>query len=111
NVMLAAAPASPSGMRVPQPGLGVQAEQRGFFAGGPGGGPAAPSPRPVAPAGRGVFGGPAAGRPGWGRGGRAAGGRLESVRPQLRAELDRLAAMPAPDLLYLADLGTRLRAL
>ncbi|RVX39390.1 Ca-activated chloride channel family protein [Nonomuraea polychroma] len=38
-------------------------------------------------------------------------GRLESVRPQLEAELDRLTALPAPDLLYLADLGSRLAAL
>ncbi|MEV4090505.1 hypothetical protein AB0J43_60585, partial [Nonomuraea fuscirosea] len=43
-------------------------------------------------------------------GGRA-GHRLESVRPQLAAELDRLTALPLPDLLYLADLGTRLAAL
>ncbi|MEV5324222.1 VIT domain-containing protein [Nonomuraea sp. N2-4H] len=124
NVMLAAAPASPSGMRVPQPGLGIQAEQ-GFFAGGP----PAPASGPGSPAGgrtaygrsgvargrtaggRGSGGGPVAGRFGRGGRGRAAGGRLESVRPQLLAELDRLTAMPAPDLLYLADLGTRLQAL
>ncbi len=36
---------------------------------------------------------------------------LEAVRPQLAAELDRLKALPAPDLTYLADLGTRLAAL
>ncbi|MEU1385496.1 MULTISPECIES: VIT domain-containing protein [unclassified Nonomuraea] len=37
--------------------------------------------------------------------------RLESVRPQLKAELDRLKAMRVPDALYLADLGSRLAAL
>ncbi|MCK2220733.1 VWA domain-containing protein [Actinomadura sp. ATCC 31491] len=36
---------------------------------------------------------------------------LESVRPQLVAELERLRSLPAPDLTYLADLGTRLAAL
>ncbi|MEV1176649.1 hypothetical protein [Nonomuraea sp. NPDC049784] len=36
---------------------------------------------------------------------------LESVRPQLVAELDRLKALPMADLLYLADLGSRLAAL
>ncbi|MER6577012.1 VIT domain-containing protein [Nonomuraea sp. NPDC001023] len=37
--------------------------------------------------------------------------RLESVRPQLKAELDRLRAMRVPDAPYLADLGSRLAAL
>jgi Ca-activated chloride channel family protein len=47
----------------------------------------------------------------WGRPGARPAHRLDSVRPQLTAELDRLRALPAPDLLYLADLGTRLAAL
>ncbi|NRQ37847.1 VWA domain-containing protein [Nonomuraea sp. NN258] len=78
--------------------------------GGPGvpgspGSPGAPRPprmpRPAQPA-------PRVPHPG-GRGRDA--DRLESVRPQLRAELDRLNALPGPDLFYLADLGSRLSAL
>ncbi|MEV4477645.1 VIT domain-containing protein [Nonomuraea sp. NPDC049504] len=105
NVMLAAAPASPARMRTPQPGLssaGGMEMERGFLTGGPQDGgalPPSPAPMPMGP------GGPRRGR------GRVAGGRLESVRPQLVAELDRLRALAAPDLLYLADLGTRLAAL
>jgi Ca-activated chloride channel family protein len=36
---------------------------------------------------------------------------LDTVRAQLVAELDRLKALGAPDVLYLADLGSRLAAL
>ncbi|MFG2072630.1 VIT domain-containing protein [Nonomuraea maritima] len=42
---------------------------------------------------------------------RGAGRPVETVRPQLVAELERLRALPGPDLAYLADLGTRLAAL
>ncbi|TDD48702.1 VWA domain-containing protein [Nonomuraea terrae] len=104
-----AAPQAASRMGLPRPGLGSARPE--FLAGGgdvsvPGfGGPDAgvrrypPGQPPISPA-------PAPGR----RRGRG-GHRPESVRPQLVAELDRLRALPAPDLLYLADLGTRLAAL
>ncbi|MEV0384454.1 VIT domain-containing protein [Nonomuraea sp. NPDC050643] len=117
TAMLASAPASAPRMRMPRPGLSGTADMdQGFVSGGPesapmpgarpgsapgfGGPPVpppmpAPMPAPKAPGGR----APRAGRP------------LETVRPQLVAELDRLRALPGPDLFYLADLGTRLRAL
>ncbi|MEV0615976.1 VIT domain-containing protein [Nonomuraea sp. NPDC050404] len=106
NVMLASAPGPISSrMRTPAPGLTSADLDQGLVAGGPGyGHPQAGSPPMVAPT-----------TPGGGLLGRARKGRpthrLESVRPQLVAELDRLRALPAPDLLYLADLGTRLAAL
>jgi Ca-activated chloride channel family protein len=119
--MLAAAPAPR--MRMAEPGLSAADVDQGFIAGGPqdagpvpggpgAGRPAMPAPRmpaPNMPTPR----MPAPKLPGGGRpGSRGLGGhRLESVRPQLVAELDRLNALPGPDLLYLADLGTRLAAL
>ncbi|HEX4812396.1 MAG TPA: VIT domain-containing protein [Nonomuraea sp.] len=107
---------------------------RGFLAGGPGGGPGGGlrgRARGGSGRGRGSGGGPVSGQPptpgpltppeapGGGPRRRAAaprfGGRpthrLDTVRPQLEAELDRLNALPAPDVLYLADLGSRLAAL
>lgn len=94
------------------------AEAGGPVAGGPGGFAGAP------PGGSGGgFAPPAAGRMmkrsargrGFARPGAAvpapARHSLESVRPQLVAELDRLKALRAPDLLYLADLGSRLAVL
>src|SRR5690606_41816849 len=36
---------------------------------------------------------------------------LDTVKPQLVAELDRLKVLPAPDAIYLADLGSRLATL
>ncbi|MFC4007691.1 VIT domain-containing protein [Nonomuraea purpurea] len=102
HAMMAAGPASTHRMRLSAPGLNSDAPDflgRGgaeSFAGQP------PMPAPSVPAGgmrgRGAF----APRPAH---------RLESIRPQLVAELDRLKAMPASDLLYLADLGSRLAAL
>ncbi|GAA1675352.1 hypothetical protein GCM10009733_085510 [Nonomuraea maheshkhaliensis] len=112
GVMLAAAPAPPPRMRMPSaPGL---AELDQGFAGGAG---PARGPVPGAPGSGPLFGGPSVpappqvGRGGGGAAGGRAGHRLESVRPQLAAELDRLNALPLPDPLYLADLGTRLAAL
>ncbi|MFC5832461.1 VIT domain-containing protein [Nonomuraea insulae] len=102
NVMLAASSAPSPRMRMPEAGLLDQ----GFGGGQPQSAPAYGGPpmpgqaMPAMPGGGGSRG--YAGR---------AGHRLESVRPQLVAELDRLNALPAPDLLYLADLGTRLTAL
>ncbi|MFC7587565.1 VWA domain-containing protein [Nonomuraea antimicrobica] len=129
NVMLAAAPAPASRMRMPEPGLGPDAADQGLIRGGSGVHGRWPAGRrpgvrgadlrwsragvrqarrrdAQAATGRwpGAPGGPALRR-------RGAGGRPESVRPQLVAELDRLVALPAPDVLYLADLGTRLAAL
>ncbi|MGW2154311.1 VIT domain-containing protein [Nonomuraea sp. NPDC001699] len=95
------------------------------FAPPAGGGPAASSaeaPFPAPPSAGGPAGPPP---PAPGSGGSGFGGspmfappvsprpahRLESVRPQLKAELDRLTAMRVPDALYLADLGSRLAAL
>ncbi|MEV4354464.1 VIT domain-containing protein [Nonomuraea sp. NPDC049625] len=106
----AAPPAAPR-MRMPDPGLGSADASPDFLTGGPAGGGGGfagpPRPAPFAPGGPG--GGP--------RGGRAPksaprpGHPLDSVRPQLVAELDRLKALPMADLLYLADLGSRLAAL
>ncbi|MFG1701749.1 VIT domain-containing protein [Nonomuraea sp. M3C6] len=97
-----AAPAGFGRMRLPESGLGAADMDQGFVAGGPAG-----QPLPGASGGglRGRLGGRSpkyAPRPAH---------RLESVRPQLVAELDRLKAQPVPDLLYLADLGSRLSAL
>ncbi|WP_084774586.1 VIT domain-containing protein [Nonomuraea candida] len=132
NVMLAAGP-SPR-MRMPAPGLASADLDQGFLAGGPAGGglggpesagggvggPEPAAPRPPAPGGPSLPGAPGrppvpGGPPRSVPGRRGApphpAHRLDAVRPQLRAELDRLTALPAPDLLYLADLGTRLAAL
>jgi Ca-activated chloride channel family protein len=128
GMMLTAAPMSAPRMRMPAPGLGQADLDQGFAGGGgqegggpvfggPGGAPggglprSGPAPRPAAPGGPPM---PAPAAPGggrWGRPGARPAHRLDSVRPQLTAELDRLRALPAPDLLYLADLGTRLAAL
>ncbi|WP_188192871.1 VIT domain-containing protein [Nonomuraea sp. SYSU D8015] len=114
HAAMMAMPAAASGMRLPKPGFGAAEMEQGFIAGGPAdlGVQQPPMPAPQAPGG---FPGGAGGRgrgvmPRFTRGPRPAH-RLESVRPQLVAELDRLKALPAPDLLYLADLGTRLAAL
>ncbi|MFI6923665.1 VIT domain-containing protein [Nonomuraea spiralis] len=81
------------------------------FVPGPAGGPppAPGSAGPPAAPGRGFrrggspkFAPPAAPRPAVG---------LETVRPQLTVELERLKAMRVPDALHLADLGSRLAAL
>ncbi|TDD16448.1 VIT domain-containing protein [Nonomuraea diastatica] len=108
HTMMAAGPA-PTGaaavrMRHPQ-GFAPGTEQ-GLLAGGDAGAAGLP-PAPGAPA-----------RPGSPRGGarsrRSAPRRADpvaSVRTQLVAELGRLTALPGPDLLYLADLGSRLAAL
>lgn len=121
NVMLAAAPAAAPMVRMRAPGLGQSGLDQGFVGtgapegespvaggpppyGAPGAGPVLP-PAPAVPGG-----GPRGRRPG-GRGGGGAAHRLDPVLPQLVAELDRLHALPLPDLLYLADLGTRLAAL
>ncbi|MEV4178502.1 VIT domain-containing protein [Nonomuraea sp. NPDC049709] len=115
NAMLAAAPMSVS--RMSGPGLDAADMEQGFVAGGPqAGGFGGPAGRgsggPEAAMPKGPKRAPAA--PGRGRSGMYAGRpthRPESVRPQLVAELDRLRALPVPDLAYLADLGTRLAAL
>ncbi|MEU8360851.1 VIT domain-containing protein [Nonomuraea sp. NPDC048882] len=137
----APAPAAPPRMRMPSaPGLTdldqgfaggagpVPGRPGGAPAsGGPGSGnvPGGPESGPLFGGGEPTFGGPSVpappapagtGRGGWsarrpGSAGGRAGHRVESVRPQLAAELDRLNAMPLPDPLYLADLGTRLAAL
>ncbi|MGN9839558.1 VIT domain-containing protein [Nonomuraea sp. H19] len=111
SMMFAAAygapPAAPQ-MVLPEPGLGAADLEQGFVSGG-GADLMGRQPRMPAP-----------GAPGGGRRSRGTprfrpaprpAHRLESVRPQLVAELDRLTALPAPDLLYLADLGSRLAAL
>lgn len=139
GMMLAAAPMAAPRMRMPAPGLSQADLDQGFVGGGaqeggpafggpgglggdggpsgPGGGPGGGgpayggAPRPATPGGPPM---PAPAAPGggrWGRPGARPAHRLDSVRPQLVAELDRLRALPAPDLLYLADLGTRLAAL
>ncbi|MEV0820272.1 VIT domain-containing protein [Nonomuraea rubra] len=139
GMMLAAAPMAAPRMRMPAPGLSQADLDQGFVGGGaqegapafggpggpggdggpsgPGGGPGGGgpahggAPRPATPGGAPM---PAPAAPGggrWGRPGARPTHRLDSVRPQLVAELDRLRALPAPDLLYLADLGTRLAAL
>ncbi|MBB5779632.1 VIT domain-containing protein [Nonomuraea jabiensis] len=107
--VMAAPPAAPR-MRMPDPGLGPADTAPDFLTGGPAGG-------------GGGFAGPAPAAPSMPGGGRRAGGwapkfaprpaahPLDSVRPQLVAELDRLKALPMADLLYLADLGSRLAAL
>jgi Ca-activated chloride channel family protein len=120
-VMAAPAPGA-ARMRLPDPGFGGVADQ-GFVTdddqAAPGGGAYGdaygaqpPMPAPSMPGGglrRPRGGGPGApGSPGFGP---RPGHRLETVRPQLVAELDRLKAMRTPDLLYLADLGSRLSAL
>ncbi|MBF8192785.1 VWA domain-containing protein [Nonomuraea sp. K274] len=103
QAMTMAAPAAGPRMRVPAPGFNAAADE--FLAGGPGDvtGRAPSMPAPAVP-------GAMPGGPGFGRSPRPAH-RLESIKPQLVAELDRLKALPAPDLLYLADLGSRLAAL
>ncbi|MGP3913607.1 VIT domain-containing protein [Nonomuraea sp. 10N515B] len=103
HAAMMAMPAAAPRMRRPEPGFGaaeMAGDDEGFLARG--GGPK-PGPRPSQP-------GRLGGGPRFAPGPRPAG-RLESVRPQLVAELDRLTALPAPDLLYLADLGSRLAAL
>ncbi|MDP4506306.1 VIT domain-containing protein [Nonomuraea turcica] len=103
HTAMMAMPAAAPRMRRPEPGFGaaeMAGDDGGFLARG--GGPK-PGPRPSQP-------GRLGGGPRFAPGPRPAG-RLESVRPQLVAELDRLTALPAPDLLYLADLGSRLAAL
>ncbi|MFC4119432.1 VIT domain-containing protein [Nonomuraea zeae] len=122
-VMAAPPPGAGFGrIQLSEPGFGGAADQ-GFVAGdGPavagdafGAQPPMPAPAPSVPP-RGRLqrprgGGPAVpGSPGFAHGPRPAH-RLESVRPQLVAELDRLKAIGVPDLLYLADLGSRLSAL
>ncbi|UBU16797.1 VIT domain-containing protein [Nonomuraea gerenzanensis] len=139
GMTLAAAPMAAPRMRMPAPGLSQADLDQGFVGGGapelggpardltggpagaPGSGPGgAPGGAPVA--GRPAYGGaprpsgppmPAPQAPGgpWRKSGGRPTHRLESVRPQLAAELDRLNALAVPDLLYLADLGTRLAAL
>ncbi|QYC40583.1 Vault protein inter-alpha-trypsin [Nonomuraea coxensis DSM 45129] len=134
---LMAMPAAAPRMRAPEPGLGAESfggpDLPDFLASGQdtsapgrpapgglpgglpgGGGPGVPGrppmPPPMAPS---PAGPPAGGLRGRGRS-RPAPRRtqgLEAVRPQLVAELDRLRALPVPDLTYLADLGTRLAAL
>ncbi|MEQ4716401.1 VIT domain-containing protein [Nonomuraea sp. B19D2] len=112
--VMAAPPMGVQRMRLPEPGLGLPDMDQGLIAGGPPGasegfgGPRMPA-RPPAPAP------PGGGARGWGgampKPGPRPAHRLESVRPQLVAELERLKALPVPDLLYLADLGSRLAAL
>ncbi|MEO3871496.1 VIT domain-containing protein [Nonomuraea sp. B12E4] len=111
---LMAAPAGFGRMRTPAPGLDASGMDQGLIAGGPGdayGGPVPaaggmpPMPGQAPPPAPGVTRGrlPGTRRP--------AAHPLDSVRPQLMTELDRLRAMPVPDLPYLADLGSRLAAL
>ncbi|MFI7700934.1 VIT domain-containing protein [Nonomuraea sp. NPDC049480] len=120
HAALMASPAAAPRMRPPQSGFGAAEMEQGFVAGADqgfvagGGAPDVTGQQPPMPAPGAPAGGPRGrGRPGmprFGPGPRPAH-RLESVRPQLVAELDRLKALPAPDLLYLADLGSRLGAL
>ncbi|GAA2211218.1 hypothetical protein GCM10009850_066770 [Nonomuraea monospora] len=119
GMTLAAAPVAAPRMRMPSAGLSQADLDQGFVGGGGAeSGPAAAGPvlgGPAVPGGP-VYGGapmPAPSAPAgpWRKSGGRPTHRLESVRPQLSAELDRLNALPAPDLLYLADLGTRLAAL
>ncbi|WP_327583248.1 VIT domain-containing protein [Nonomuraea sp. NBC_00507] len=103
HTAMMAMPAAAPRMQRPEPGFGaaeMARDDEGFLARGGG---LKPGPRPSQP-------GRLGGGPRFAPGPRPAG-RLESVRPQLVAELDRLTALPAPDLLYLADLGSRLAAL
>ncbi|NUP40656.1 MAG: VWA domain-containing protein [Streptomyces sp.] len=107
QAMTAARPASAPRMRLPEPGLSLdQGIGGGAFPGSPAGDPFGGPPAPGAGPGGGApspkFAPPPAPRPVH---------RLDTVRPQLVAELDRLKAMPTPDALYLADLGSRLAAL
>ncbi|TDC03155.1 VWA domain-containing protein [Nonomuraea longispora] len=104
HTMMAAAPATAVRMRHPQ-GFAPDREQ-GLLAGGDAG-PAGLPPMPGAPARRGSARG---GSRSPGSGPRRAD-PLAPVRPQLVAELGRLTALPGPDLLYVADLGSRLAAL
>ncbi|TDE26988.1 VWA domain-containing protein [Nonomuraea mesophila] len=104
HTMMAAAPAAAVRMRRPQ--TFAPGSEQGLFSGGDAGPAGLPS-MPGAPP-----------RPGSARGGSRAPGSgprradpLGPVRPQLVAELGRLTALPGPDLLYLADLGSRLAAL
>ncbi|AQZ64904.1 trypsin [[Actinomadura] parvosata subsp. kistnae] len=134
GMMLTSAPMAAPRMRMSAPGLSPSDLDQGFVGtgsqeggpvfgapggapdGAPGGAPGGGAPGhgmvpPSAP-GRPAMPAPAAPRGGpWPKTGGRPTHRLESVRPQLVAELDRLNALPAPDLLYLADLGTRLAAL
>ncbi|GAA3208892.1 VIT domain-containing protein [Nonomuraea helvata] len=100
-------------MRLPQPGLGDL--DQGLMAGGPAGSAEGfgVSPMPGQPPAPSAPGGAVRG-PGWARSPKSAprpAQPLDAVRPQLVAELDRLKALPVADLLYLADLGSRLAAL
>ncbi|MEV4108803.1 VIT domain-containing protein [Nonomuraea sp. NPDC049695] len=100
-------------MRLPEPGLGDL--DQGLLAGGPAGSTEGfgVSPMPGQPPAPSAPGGPVRG-PGWSRSPKSAprpAQPLDVVRPQLVAELDRLKALPVADLLYLADLGSRLAAL
>ncbi|MFI7690911.1 VIT domain-containing protein [Nonomuraea sp. NPDC049655] len=128
QAMTMARPASAARMMPPAPSSFDQGFDRsldqGFGAPGSLGGPSpADAPFPAPPLTGGPAG-PAPSAPGSGGGpGHGASPkfappssprpahRLESVRPQLKAELDRLRAMRVPDALYLADLGSRLAAL
>ncbi|SEL21424.1 VIT domain-containing protein [Nonomuraea pusilla] len=122
-------------MRLPEPGLpaGDDLDLPDFLDAGPAGPAPAGAPvpgRPAGPAGRGPGGGPGFPKqpagpvvpPSAPKRGFAAPGfarpsapppvnRLDAIRPQLVAELERLRALPVPDPLYLADLGSRLAAL
>ncbi|TDC94923.1 VWA domain-containing protein [Nonomuraea deserti] len=104
HTMMAAAPAAAVHMRHPQgfaPGM-----EQGLLAGDDAGAVGLP-PVQGAPARRGSPRGGARSR----RSGPRRADPVASVRPQLVAELGRLTALPGPDLLYLADLGSRLAAL
>ncbi|MGR6921651.1 VIT domain-containing protein [[Actinomadura] parvosata] len=127
GMMLTSAPMAAPRMRMSAPGLGQADLDQGFVGtgaqeggpvfgapggGAPGGGAPGYGVVPPSAPGRPAMPAPAAPRGGaWPKTGGRPTHRLESVRPQLVAELDRLKALPAPDLLYLADLGTRLAAL
>ncbi|MEO3889100.1 VIT domain-containing protein [Nonomuraea sp. B5E05] len=102
HTMMAAAPAAAVHMRQPQ-GFAPGTEQ-GLLGDA---GAVGPLPAPGAPARPGSPRGSARSR----RSGPRRADPVASVRPQLVAELGRLTALPAPDLLYLADLGSRLAAL
>ncbi|TMR96063.1 VIT domain-containing protein [Nonomuraea basaltis] len=111
HAALMAAPAAAPRTRQPeQPGFGAAEMDQGFVAGG------APDligrQPPAAPGGglRDRRPGRRGGMPRFAPAPRPAH-RLDTVTPQLVAELDRLKALPAPDVLYLADLGSRLSAL
>ncbi|MGW0803059.1 VIT domain-containing protein [Nonomuraea sp. NPDC002799] len=103
TMMAAGPPASAPRMRMPAPGLSAGAMEQPPLPQGRAdafGAPPMPAPAP----GGGMRGGSPVFAP-------RPGHRLESVLPQLTAELDRLRTLPVPDVLYLADLGSRLSAL